>query len=101
MIHSLLGTFRMKLSHLCRATLILVCSFFSIFIASANGIEDSPGSEREITGYVQDAQGEPVIGASIRVKGTTAGTITDVNGYYSVKVASGATLVISFIGYRG
>lgn len=100
MIHSLLGTFRMKPSQLGRATLILVCSFFSIFIASANGIEDSPGSEREITGYVQDAQGEPVIGASIRVKGTTVGTITDVSGRYTVKATNESTLVISFVGYR-
>ena len=90
----------MKPSQLGRATFMLVCSFFSIFIASANGIEDSPGSEREITGYVQDAQGEPVIGASIRVKGTTVGTITDVSGRYTVKATNESTLVISFVGYR-
>lgn len=56
-------------------------------------------STRKITGNVIDNYGDPVIGANIIVKGTTSGTITDVNGDFSLDVPSDAVLVISFIGY--
>lgn len=41
----------------------------------------------------------PVTGASVIVKGTTNGTISDINGNYSLDVANGQTIQISFIGY--
>lgn len=51
-------------------------------------------------GVVKDATGEPVIGASVVVKGTTNGTITDFDGNFELKnVTKGATIEISFIGY--
>lgn len=51
-------------------------------------------------GIVKDATGEPVIGASVVVKGTTNGTITDFDGNFELKnVAKGATIEVSFIGY--
>lgn len=54
-----------------------------------------------ITGNVKDTQGEPVIGAAVAVKGTTNGTVTDVNGNYSLgNVPEGATLIFSFIGLK-
>lgn len=52
-----------------------------------------------VKGVVIDATGEPVIGANIMVKGTTNGTITDINGNFSLSNAQG-TLVVSFIGYK-
>lgn len=52
-----------------------------------------------VTGTVTDDQGEPLIGANILVQGTSSGTITDIDGKYSVKVDKGATLVFSFTGY--
>lgn len=52
-----------------------------------------------VKGVVVDATGEPVIGANIMVKGTTNGTITDIDGNFSLSNAQG-TLVISFIGYK-
>ena len=52
-------------------------------------------------GTIIDATGEPVIGASIVVKGTTNGTITDFDGHFSLSgVQRGATLVVSFVGYK-
>ena len=58
------------------------------------------GQNRTITGTVVDAQGTPVIGASVIVVGnSTIGTITDLDGNYSLSVPAGATLSISFIGY--
>lgn len=53
-----------------------------------------------VTGTVTDEAGETVIGANIQVKGSETGTITDVNGKYSIQVPnSKAVLVFSFIGY--
>ena len=53
-----------------------------------------------ITGTIVDETGETVIGASVVEKGTTNGTVTDFDGNFSIKVAPGATLVISYIGYE-
>ena len=52
-----------------------------------------------ITGIVKDVNGEPIIGASVKVQGTTVGTITDLDGKFSVKASSGAVLQVSYIGY--
>lgn len=55
---------------------------------------------KTITGKVQDEQGEPLVGVSVAVKGTTTGTVTDINGGYTLKVTNpNATLVFSFIGF--
>ena len=53
-----------------------------------------------VTGLVVDAQGEPVIGASVIEKGTTVGTITNLDGKFTLNVKPGATLRISFVGYQ-
>ena len=53
---------------------------------------------KKISGTVTDAMG-PVIGASVLVKGTSNGTVTDLDGKFSLNVAPGATLSISYIGY--
>lgn len=54
---------------------------------------------KKITGTVLDANGEPVIGANVSVKGTTNGTITDVDGKFSLEIPSNAVLSVSYIGY--
>lgn len=54
----------------------------------------------KVTGIVLDSQGEPVIGANIVEKGTTNGTITDVNGTFILYVSTNAILKISYIGYE-
>ena len=56
--------------------------------------------QQEASGIVVDANGEPIIGASIMVKGTSNGTISDVDGHFTLNVAQGATLQISFVGYQ-
>ena len=56
---------------------------------------------RTVTGKIIDDTGEPLIGVSVLVKGTTVGTITDFDGNYSLEVPSGKhILVISYIGYK-
>ena len=52
-----------------------------------------------ITGTVVDPNGEAVIGANVLVKGTTNGTITDMDGKFSLEVPEGAMLLVSYIGY--
>ena len=52
-----------------------------------------------IKGTVNDENGEPVIGATVKVKETQKGTITDFDGNYSIEAASNATLVFSYVGY--
>lgn len=54
---------------------------------------------RIITGTVTDSHGEPIIGANVVIKGTTTGTVTDLDGKYSLEVPQGAVLQISYIGY--
>jgi TonB-linked SusC/RagA family outer membrane protein len=62
----------------------------------ADGLQQD---NKKITGTVLDEAGETVIGANIKEKGTTNGTITDVDGNFSLNVADNATLQISYIGY--
>lgn len=55
--------------------------------------------KKNISGIVKDEQGEAIIGANIKVKGGSYGTITDVNGNFAMDVPADATLLISYIGY--
>lgn len=73
--------------------LILSCLFLSIgFIAAQT---------TRVTGIVVDDIGEPVVGASVVVKGTTVGTITEVDGTFSINVPEGKnTLVFSLVGMQ-
>ncbi len=69
---------------------------FMMFVAVGFAI-----GQRTVSGVVTDADGEPMIGAAVQVKGTTIGTLTEVDGSYSVNVPEGAnTLLISYVGYE-
>ena len=56
--------------------------------------------QRSISGMVSDVQGIPVIGASVVIKGTTLGTVTDMEGKFQLDAAPSQTLEVSFIGYQ-
>lgn len=56
-------------------------------------------AQKAITGQVLDNLDEPIIGASVLEKGTSNGTITDLDGNFNLTVSPQATLVISYIGY--
>src|SRR5574344_569052 len=75
-----------------KLTFLFLCLLIGIGLATAQ--------TREITGSVISAEDDqPVIGASVIVKGTTTGTVTDYDGKFSLSVPSAAkTLVISYIG---
>ncbi len=53
-----------------------------------------------IKGQITDEKGVPVIGANILVKGTSNGTITDIDGYFTINVTNASILKISYIGYK-
>lgn len=55
--------------------------------------------KQTVKGTVKDANGEPIIGASVKVKGSTGGTVTDIDGNFTLDVPAGAELEISSIGY--
>ena len=56
-------------------------------------------AQNRASGTVVDAQGNAVPGASVVVKGTTTGTMTDAQGYFAIQAPAGATLDITCIGY--
>lgn len=63
------------------------------------GVSTVLAQNTTISGTVVDVTGESIIGASVLEKGTTNGTITDLDGNFSLSVASNATLLISYVGY--
>lgn len=71
----------------------------SVYADAAVNTVQSVQQSKKVTGTVSDAMG-PVIGASILEKGTSNGTVTDIDGNFSLNVQPGATLVISYIGFQ-
>ena len=65
-------------------------------VSSVPGIQQN---QKAIAGIIKDVNGEPIIGANVVEKGTTNGTVTDIEGRTSLNVAPSATLVVSYIGY--
>ena len=76
--------------------LLCLCFFIPAMNVSASSLQ---ADKFKVSGIVKDATGEPVIGASVVEKGTTNGTVTDLDGNFNLTVASNSTIVISFIGY--
>ncbi len=74
-----------------RSSLILFGLLLFVFQALA---------QRVINGTVQDNVGNPLIGASVYVLGTTTGTVSDANGHFSIKLTEGQQLQISLVGYN-
>ncbi|MGM9760272.1 MAG: TonB-dependent receptor [Parabacteroides sp.] len=59
----------------------------------------NPQQSRRLTGVIQDASGNPLIGANVMEKGTTNGTISDLDGKFELNVAKGSTLLVTYVGY--
>lgn len=73
-------------------------------LARAAGETVTPSLEvaqkaQNVTGIVTDEKGEPIIGASVKVKGSSKGIITDFNGKFLLRVPEGSTLEVSYVGY--
>src|SRR5690606_1447203 len=72
---------------------LLLYAMMSVFVLGANAVPP-------LKGRVTDSDGAPLIGATVEVKGTSIATKTDQEGNFSLDVAQGQTLVISFVGYQ-
>ena len=57
-------------------------------------------AQMDVKGHVKDAQGEPIIGATVRVANTQTATITDFDGNFTLKANAGADINVSYIGYQ-
>ena len=79
------NNFRLKL-------LFFLCLTFSLSLHAQE--------RKNITGTVTDPKGETIIGASVTVAGTTQGTITNIDGRFSLTVDDGAALTVSSLGYE-
>lgn len=62
--------------------------------------ENSQQKKQMVKGTIYDKQGQPVVGANVIEKGTSNGTISDIDGRFTLACKSGTTLVVSFIGYK-
>lgn len=91
-----------------KSSLIVLASAFFCTSLPALAASSTAGTnlaiqqqDQKLKGQVIDAQtGDPVIGVNVLVKGTTNGTITDIDGKYELNAPAGAVLQISFIGYK-
>ncbi len=77
-------------------------NFFRIFLAGVLILLSFAvyAQENTVIGKVYDVSGEPIIGASVVIQGTTQGTITDMDGAFQLKAQPSQTLVVSFLGYK-
>lgn len=58
-------------------------------------------AQTTVRGQLVDSEtSEPLVGAAIMVEGTTQGTVTDIDGYFTQSVASGSTLIFKYVGYK-
>lgn len=85
----------------CRGLLGVFQQCFILILLSVLSVTAS-AQNKSVSGTVVDSNGEPIIGASILVKNTTNGTITDIDGKFNLgNVPANATLVVSYVGYVG
>lgn len=85
------------------ATLLLWCTQPMQAVANTNETQETADIQQQkvkTTGVVVDENGEPLIGVSVKVQGTATGTVTDLNGRFSIDSPKGAVLSLSFIGYK-
>ena len=88
-----------KNSSLIRVCFVLLAVLCSTFFQTSGVIAQTKTDQLTVKGKVVDEKNEPIIGASIIVTGTTNGTVTDIDGNFSLKVAENSTLSVSYIGY--
>ena len=68
--------------------------------ASVNKVVEINDQQKQtVKGTVKDANGDPIIGATVKVKGSTGGTVTDIDGKFTLDAPAGAELEVSSIGY--
>jgi iron complex outermembrane receptor protein len=99
------GKWNSKICTLAMAVFLVFGSVTSAFadVSKENDVSDLNEQQAQtvtVSGRVQDTAGEPIPGVNIVVQGTTQGTITDMNGEYSLDAPADGTLIFSFIGFN-
>ncbi|MFT4223346.1 SusC/RagA family TonB-linked outer membrane protein [Dysgonomonas sp.] len=89
---------------ICLLAIGLICSFTNGYATSVvvhpDGLSEQLQTKITVKGKIIDTNGEPLVGVSVAVKGTTQGVMTDVDGNYSITTDSNATLVFSYLGFK-
>ncbi len=83
----------------CLGFFLMGSSTYVFAVSVGGGAVQTVQQSKTIMGVVVDESGEPIIGANIKVDGSTIGTITDLNGRFSLEVPAGGKVSVSYIGY--
>ena len=75
-----------RLGSMSLCKVVLICLFLSVFSTAWAAVEQT-SSKITVTGVVKDVQGEPLIGATIKIKGSAVGTVSDFDGNYSLALS--------------
>lgn len=87
-----------RLGSMSLCKVVLICLFLSVFSTAWAAVEQT-SSKITVTGVVKDVQGEPLIGATIKIKGSAVGTVSDFDGNYSLaNVPVNGVLEFSYVG---
>ena len=82
-------------------TMSPLCTVSALAAQSNSTIATATQQQNSCTGTVKDATGEPIIGATIRIEGKTGGTVTDLDGNFTLSnIEKGAKLTITYVGYK-
>lgn len=79
---------------------LLTWAIMSLCLVGVINAQETQNSKHKVSGKVYDNKGDAVIGASIREKGTSNGTISDIQGHFEILIPLNSTLQISFVGYK-
>ena len=77
----------------------IILALYMILLVSVNAMASTWQAVQQIKGKVVDKTGESIIGANVLIKGTTIGTITNIDGEFQLDANIGSTLVVTFLGY--
>ena len=87
--------------HLFLSVMLSLCAFGGMAVYPTPAMATVAQSPTiKVRGQVVDELGEPLLGATIRVKGGSTGTTTDLDGNFQLEVPGNSTLLVSFVGYK-
>lgn len=99
-MHQIIETLLKQTLPKSRVALVIMCMLYATLAGYSSQLPPSAAAQKEITGTVIDHEGEPIIGATVKIKNSPSGTMTNVDGAFSLKASEGDVIVVSFIGYK-
>ena len=103
--HSKTGKPRSRFLRKASMAAVFLCCL-NVFVSEVSGIchaaetRVQAGDDRTVTGIITDQQGEPIIGASVMLEGTGTGTISDIDGAFTLNAPESGRLIISYLGFQ-